>query len=424
MKLKRHLRTLIGLGLCMSITLTTALPVSAASNKLYVTGIPSNDALNIRNWETNEVIARLKNGEAVTKKKDLKWKKGWVLVETESGVIGICNESYLSEKENISSNTNTTAGTNTIVSANKKTIAKTIELRYGASTRHKIYKTVSPGTEIDLIAIEGEWAKVKFESKILYCPKYYIKDFNKSTISNSVQSNTAQNDKVNSSVTNSSATNSTTTNNTVNSNNSSQNNTMADTKICISKASVTTTKSGEDSIYNATLALMKMNNYQVKPNEEFSFYKAIGTVDAAHGFKYSVVLKNGLKDIGMGGGICLASTAVFNAMIDAGIKPTQRRNHSLASSYVKRGLDAMVSRGSSDLKFINRTGKTLTFKTYVKNNLATVEIISNGDHKNGCTYTSRTEESSNRKVVKTFLVTLKDGKVINDELITTSKYLN
>lgn len=380
MTINKNLIAGLGLGLGLSMAYTGVANADTISKQtLYVSGVASNDVLNIRNWETNEIIAKLKNGDCVTKVKDLQWKKGWVLVKTSNGVTGICNGKYLSTQKNYNPKTNL------------KKIAKDVELRVGAGKSYSIYKFVKAGTEVELLSIKGDWANVKFEGRNLYCPKYYVQDFNTTTVNNTA---------------------------TVNTNIS----TNANTKICVSTASVTTQKSSYESVYNARLALKKLDGYTVNPGEKFSFYGAIGKVNLENGFIESTVIKNGVKEKGIGGGICLASTTVFNAMIDAGIEPLQRRNHSIASAYVPRGLDAMVSSGSSDLTFINKTGKKLTINTSVKNGYATVSFTSVGDHKNGCTYKARVELSNNKLSANTYLQTIKNGKVISEKLIAKSNY--
>jgi hypothetical protein len=76
---------------------------------------------------------------------------------------------------------------------------------------------------------------------------------------------------------------------------------------------------------------------------------------------------------GTGGGVCQASTTLFNAVVRAGLHITESHNHSLRSYYVPLGHDAMVSSGN-DLRFINNTGGTVYFETSVSNNRVFVTI--------------------------------------------------
>ena len=378
-------------NLITGITIGTALfmPSFAHANEnqqhqeiLYVSGLASNDTLNIRHKDTLEVITTVKEGDTIIKIENLEWKKGWALVKAPNGVEGICNTRYLSTQK----------GAN---KSNIKVTSKTIELRTGAGRAYRIYKTVEANTEVELISIIGDWAKIKFEGRILHCPKFYIVEKN----TNNIESIGTQ------------------------SNVNSKNEQNYAEKTFTSSASVTTLKSSTASVQNAKRALDSLNGKTIEPNKEFSFLDSVGKIIKENGYIESTILKNGKKDTGVGGGVCLASTAVFNAMIEAGIEPLERRNHSLASAYVGRGLDAMISTGYSDLRFINKTGKTLTIHTSVKNGLATVTFSSKGDHKNGYTFRPRVKVFNNNLSANTYLQKLKDGVVVSEKLIATSNYL-
>lgn len=378
-------------NLITGITIGTALfmPSFAHANEnqqhqdiFYVSGLASNDTLNIRHKDTLEVITTVKEGDTIIKIENLEWKKGWALVKAPNGVEGICNTKYLSAQK----------GAN---KSNIKVTSKTIELRTGAGRAYRIHKTVEANTEVELISIVGDWAKIKFEGRILYCPKFYIVEKNTNNIESiDTQSNV----------------------NSTNEQNYAE-------KTFTSSASVTTLKSSTASVQNAKRALDSLNGKTIEPNKEFSFLDSVGKIIKENGYIESTILKNGKKDTGVGGGVCLASTAVFNAMIEAGIEPLERRNHSLASAYVGRGLDAMISTGYSDLRFINKTGKTLTIHTSVKNGLATVTFSSKGDHKNGYTFRPRVKVFNNNLSANTYLQKLKDGVVVSEKLIATSNYL-
>jgi vancomycin resistance protein YoaR len=56
-----------------------------------------------------------------------------------------------------------------------------------------------------------------------------------------------------------------------------------------------------------------------------------------------------------GGGICQVSTTLFNAAFFAGLKITERRNHSIYIDHYPKGRDATVSDVSPNLRFVNDT---------------------------------------------------------------------
>ena len=58
---------------------------------------------------------------------------------------------------------------------------------------------------------------------------------------------------------------------------------------------------------------------------------------------------------GLGGGVCQVSSTLYNAVLKAGLKIKERSRHSRVINYVPVGLDAAVSYGYLDLKFINNS---------------------------------------------------------------------
>jgi vancomycin resistance protein YoaR len=63
---------------------------------------------------------------------------------------------------------------------------------------------------------------------------------------------------------------------------------------------------------------------------------------------------NQLEDV-LGGGICQVSTTMFNAVAGgtAGLKITERHNHSMFIKHYPLGRDATVTGGGKDLRFVN-----------------------------------------------------------------------
>ncbi len=122
-----------------------------------------------------------------------------------------------------------------------------------------------------------------------------------------------------------------------------------------SSFSTTYNNSSEDRKHNIKLATSKINGTIILPGEEFSFNKVVGSRTLSNGFKESKVILNGEYVLGVGGGVCQVSTTLYNALLLANLKVTERHSHSLQVSYVEPSFDAMVSENSSDLKFINNT---------------------------------------------------------------------
>lgn len=115
------------------------------------------------------------------------------------------------------------------------------------------------------------------------------------------------------------------------------------------------TTSPENRKINVRLAASRVSDIILAPGEEFSYNKIVGPRTAEKGFKMAHVYSNGRIIDDYGGGICQVSSTLYNAVLKAGLRVTERRNHMFTVSYALPGLDATVSYGSIDFRFINNT---------------------------------------------------------------------
>ncbi len=139
---------------------------------------------------------------------------------------------------------------------------------------------------------------------------------------------------------------------------------------------------------NVRLALEKFNGFELKPNEEISFNAVTGPHTLENGYKMATIIYNGEFTDGVGGGICQASTTLYNALLLSGIEINEVHKHSLPVYYVPFALDAMVSEHTSDLRFTNTTENTMYIHTYSDKNSVTVDIYSKPSE---YTYKTRSE---------------------------------
>ncbi len=132
--------------------------------------------------------------------------------------------------------------------------------------------------------------------------------------------------------------------------------------------------SSADRKSNVKLALSKFNGLVVEPGSEISFNDITGARTKENGYKMAKIIVGGKYVEGVGGGVCQASTTLYNALIRADVDILQVNHHTLPASYVPLSFDAMVSEGYADLKFKNSLDTPLFFKTYCTASQATVEI--------------------------------------------------
>lgn len=127
---------------------------------------------------------------------------------------------------------------------------------------------------------------------------------------------------------------------------------------------------------NVKLALEKFNGMVIMPGEEVSFNKITGPHTTENGYKVATVIYNGQFVDGVGGGICQASTTLYNALLKANVEIQSVSKHTLPVKYVPLALDAMVSEYIADLKFKNVNEYPLYIKTSSDSNSVGVEIYS------------------------------------------------
>jgi vancomycin resistance protein YoaR len=130
-------------------------------------------------------------------------------------------------------------------------------------------------------------------------------------------------------------------------------------------------------IKNIATGASRFQGILIKPGEEFSFNKYLGSVDAAHGFLPELVIKPEGTVPELGGGLCQVSSTAFRAAFFAGLPITERRNHSYAVKYYEwisddqpraSGLDATIYPGAQDFKFQNDTAGIILVWTYISGN--------------------------------------------------------
>jgi vancomycin resistance protein YoaR len=118
---------------------------------------------------------------------------------------------------------------------------------------------------------------------------------------------------------------------------------------------------------NIRIPATLLNGQVVAPGQQFSFLRAVSPIDTAHGFTLGGVIVHGKSDHtgAIGGGICSASTTMFNAAARAGLQIDERHAHSYYINRYPVGLDATVySNGYSamDLKWTNDTANPILIR--------------------------------------------------------------
>ncbi len=183
-----------------------------------------------------------------------------------------------------------------------------------------------------------------------------------------------------------------------------------------------------DAVHNMTLALAGCNGSVVKPGETWSFNAHAGNGNLTSlGYRPATVIVNGEYDTGIGGGICQASTTVYNAAIRTNMEIIERYCHCFESSYVDAGLDATIAYPYLDLKLKNVTEYPMYFQCYSSGRTMYVNIYGYQDPSfdevkiNNNIYEASYED--NYFKVSTERIFLKDGKEVYREQLPYSEYM-
>ncbi|MEJ8554108.1 VanW family protein [Tepidibacter sp. Z1-5] len=198
--------------------------------------------------------------------------------------------------------------------------------------------------------------------------------------------------------------------------------------------------------YNVKLASEKVNGILLNPGEEFSFNDTTGKRGLSQGFKMAPVIVQGQVQEGVAGGVCQVSSTLYNAVLYSGITITDRRNHTIPSSYVSKGRDATVSFGSIDFKFKNYYQNPIYIENIVVSNKVISRVYGNVSDKKNIEITTDITQTIPRQVevkedpamllgkeridekgrdgyrVDTYRVYYENGKVVKKELISKSYY--
>jgi len=117
---------------------------------------------------------------------------------------------------------------------------------------------------------------------------------------------------------------------------------------------------------NIAIAAEKLDGAVVQPGQEFSFNEAVGERSSELGYGPARVIVDGRSEPGIAGGICQLSSTLYNASLLAGMEIAERRAHSRPVPYLPAGLDATVSYGAADLRWVNVLATPVTVRAWME----------------------------------------------------------
>ena len=178
-------------------------------------------------------------------------------------------------------------------------------------------------------------------------------------------------------------------------------------------------------VTNIVLSAKATSDVLLMPGEEFSYNNLTGKRTKSNGYKDAPVIINGKLEQDVGGGVCQVSSTLFNSVLYSGLDVTSRRNHSLKSSYVSIGRDAMVSDGGSDFRFKNPYSHPVYIKNTVSNGVITSKIYGNASDKKNISIKVEPYTTGGLDAAKTYIEYRdSNGNVTRTQYISNSVYKN
>lgn len=144
---------------------------------------------------------------------------------------------------------------------------------------------------------------------------------------------------------------------------------------------------------NLELAIKKLNNTIIYPNEVFSFWNLVGKPTEKKGYLEGLILSQGKIDKGIGGGLCQIGNLLFWIFAHSPLEITERHRHSFdvfpdVNRKVPFGAGATLSYNYIDFRVKNSTENTFKIKLWIENDYLFGELFS----LNEFNYTYKVEE--------------------------------
>ena len=181
----------------------------------------------------------------------------------------------------------------------------------------------------------------------------------------------------------------------------------------------------ENGTSNMKVALSACNGSVIKPGENWSFNSCTGDSNLeSNGYKSAHVISEGKIIDGIGGGICQASSTIYNAAVRANLEIEERHNHQWASSYVPTGLDATIDYPNLDLVLSNPTKYQMFLECRVEGSTLYASFWGVKSDKWDDIHTRNevTDQGSKSYTVRAWRIYLKDGKEVDSEELFKSTY--
>ncbi len=198
------------------------------------------------------------------------------------------------------------------------------------------------------------------------------------------------------------------------------------TKIIGLSTASTVSQNTPSGTHNMTVAMKACNGSVIEPGATWSFNKCTGDSNLeSNGYKKAAVISEKKIEQGTGGGICQASTIIFEAGLFSNMEIIERHNHYWASTYAYAGEDATIDYPTLDLKMRNKTDYQMFMECRVETgNRLRVNIwgYQDPDYDNIRIHSENFDVSKTDFNSRLFRELFKGGKIIKTEVVCDSHY--
>ncbi len=137
--------------------------------------------------------------------------------------------------------------------------------------------------------------------------------------------------------------------------------------------------SSANRIWNVHLLAQILDGHIIQAGETFDFNQVVGQRTVERGFRTGQQIENGQLVPAVGGGVCQVATTLFDAAFYAGLKITARTNHQFYISHYPLGMDATVSWGGPEFRFVNTLHHAILLRMSYTNSTLSAQFYSTPD---------------------------------------------
>lgn len=137
----------------------------------------------------------------------------------------------------------------------------------------------------------------------------------------------------------------------------------------------------ENKAENLRLAVPHVDKILIRPGETFSFWKLVGNCTAKKGYREGLVIKGGVPDRGIGGGMCQFTNLIHWMVLHTPLTITEHHHHDGMDLFPDYGRQIPFGTGTSivfnylDYRFRNDTDATFQLLTWVDGEYLRGELL-------------------------------------------------